>query len=98
MHASLSPAISRHPDSYVLCPAAGLFDEPDSRRFFISMMYYTCTTPDCANKPVFSYVLLAVSKSDNPLDGFLGPYYVDTTGLNPVTFQVGLGARDTPTA
>ena len=60
------------------------------------MMYYTCTTrarPDCSNKPVFSYVLIAVSKSDNPLDGFLGPYYVDVSGLNPFSLQVGLLAH-----
>lgn len=53
-------------------------------------MFYTCTSrvrPDCSNKPVFSYVLLATSKSDNPLDGFQGPFYVDVTGLSPTTLQ-----------
>ena len=55
------------------------------------MMYYTCTSlsrPDCSKEPVFSYVLIATSKSDNPLEGFLGPYYVDTSGLEPTTLQV----------
>ena len=70
---------------------AGIYDEPDSDRFFITMMYYTCTTrasPDCSNKNVFSYVLIAVSKTSNPLDGFSGPYYVDTSGVDPVMLQV----------
>lgn len=77
--------------------AAGLYDEPDSHRFFISMMYYTCTTrtnPDCSNKPVFSYVLIAVSKTENPLDGFLGPYYVDTSGVDPFTLQASMPAAE----
>lgn len=70
---------------------AGLYDAPDSGRFFITAMFYTCTSlerPDCSNKNVFSYVLVAVSKSSNPLDGFQGPFYVDTSGVDPFDLQV----------
>ncbi|KAK9813754.1 hypothetical protein WJX73_007121 [Symbiochloris irregularis] len=74
-----------------------LFDAPDSGRFFITAMFYTCTSlarPDCSDKEVFSYVLVAVSKSSNPLEGFLGPFYVDTSGVDPFNLQPYPGFED----
>ena len=69
---------------------AGIYDAADSKRFFVTISYFTCRTlrPDCSGKPVFNYLLIASSRTSDPLDGFQGPFYVDTSGLEPVTLQV----------
>ena len=38
--------------------------------------------------PLFNYILIAVSKTSDPRDGFLGPYFVQDNGLNPNTGKV----------
>ena len=66
-----------------------MYDAADSQRFFVTMQFFTCLTlqPDCSANPVFNYLLIATSRTSNPLDGFLGPFYVDTSGLDPVQLQ-----------
>ena len=70
---------------------AGLYDAADSKRFYVSMSYFSCRTTACLNRgpiPIFSYLLLGVSKTSDPRDGFLGPYFVATDGINPDTNEV----------
>ena len=70
---------------------AGVYDGADSQRFFVTVQFFTCLTlhPDCSSKPVFNYLLIASSRTSNPLEGFQGPFYVDTSGVTPQTLQVG---------
>ena len=79
------------------CGHAGIYDGADSKRFFVTISYFTCRTlrPNCSQKPVFNYLLIASSRTGNPLDGFQGPFYVDTSGLEPVTLQVACTGPDT---
>lgn len=67
---------------------AGLYDAADSKRFFISISFFSCRTAACLAKgavPIFSYLLIGVSKTSDPREGFLGPYFVATDGINPDT-------------
>ena len=78
--------------STVLLLCAGVYDATDSQRFFVTIQFFTCLTlhPNCSSKPVFNYLLIATSRTANPLDGFQGPFYVDTSGLSPQTLQARL--------
>ena len=70
---------------------AGLYDASDSERFFVSISYFSCRSAKCLSVgpvPVFSYLLIGVSKTSDPRDGFLGPYFVATDAINPETDQV----------
>lgn len=81
-----------HQNGLISCLAcAGLYDASDSERFYVSMSHFSCRTQACLNKntvPTFSYLLIGVSKTSDPRDGFLGPYWVPTDGINPATNQV----------
>lgn len=55
------------------------------------MPYFSCRSPACQKKggiPIFSYLLVGVSKTSDPRDGFLGPYFIATDGINPDTDEV----------
>ena len=71
------------------CLHAGVYDGADSQRFFVTIQFFTCLTmhPNCSANPVFNYLLIASSRTSNPLEGFQGPFYVDTSGVTPQTLQ-----------
>lgn len=55
------------------------------------MSFFSCRTAACLAKgarPSFSYMLIATSKTSDPRDGFFGPYFVATDGINPDTNEV----------
>lgn len=69
---------------------AGIYDAADSKRFFVSTAYSSCGTVSCLTAgsiPIFSYLLVGVSKTSDPRDGFLGPYFIATDGIDPETNQ-----------
>jgi hypothetical protein len=55
------------------------------------MSYFSCRSSACLRKgniPIFSYLLVGVSKTSDPRDGFLGPYFIATDGIDPNTNEV----------
>ena len=55
-----------------------IFDAADTGRFFVSIFRFNEPSPG-----KFSQYIVAVSKTGNPADGFLGPYIFSNDGLDP---------------
>lgn len=56
-----------------------MFDGADTQRFYITALNYALQGGVHLSK---SQLVVAVSVSSNPADGFLGPYTVPTMGLD----------------
>jgi hypothetical protein len=72
----------------------GIFDSQDTQRFFISIQWY--------EKFRFSYQIIVVSKTSNPMEGYNGVFAVDTSatagGIGFTSCQLNSGCLgDYPT-